>query len=209
MLHSGVARTPIYAAEYLTRSSVIAAQALVTRDNRFHAETLLPRSERAELSDYTRSGYDRGHMAPSGNMGDTDSDYESFSLANIVPQAGRLNRTSWAELESYVRNLTVQLEEVYVVTGPMYEGKNLRSLKRRVLVPTSVWKAVYVPGQGAGAWIATNKARSRWQVVPITTLIARSGVDPFPTLDLKTKARVPAFPNFGSRTRRANRQELR
>lgn len=207
VLHSGVARAPIYAAERLTRSSVQAAQALDTRDNRFHAEERLPRSERAELTDYARSEYDRGHMVPSGNMGDPTADYESFSLANIVPEAGRLNRTGWAALEGYVRDLTLKLGEAYVVTGPLYEGAKVKRLKRRVLVPTSVWKAVYVPGQGAGAWIATNKARPNWRVVSIAALAARTGVDPFPALDAATKARVPAFPNFGSRARRPHRRQ--
>lgn len=201
VLHSGVAREPIYSAERLTRASVHAAQALDTRDNRFHAEPRLPRSERAELSDYVRSGFDRGHMAPSGNMGEPAADHESFSLANIVPQAGVLNRDSWAALEGYVRDLALQLGEAFVVTGPIYEGANVKTLKRRVLVPTSVWKAVHVPGQGAGAWIATNTARPRWTVVSIQALTARTGVDPFPTLDAATKARVPAFPSFGGRDR--------
>lgn len=206
VLHSGIIRTPVYSAERLTRASVLAAQALDTRDNRFHAETRLLSAERAELTDYAGSGYDRGHMAPSGNMGQPIDDYESFSLANIVPQAGLLNRNSWAALEGYVRDLASKLGEAYVVSGPLYEGKRLRRLNGRVLVPTSVWKAVYVPGEGAGAWIATNKDRPRWRVVSIRTLAARTGTDPFPSLDAAVKRKTPKFPNFGGRTSRPRRR---
>ena len=200
MLHSGVSRTPLYAAERLTTASVRAAQALDTRDNRFHAEIRLPSAERAELGDYAGSGFDRGHMAPSGDMGRPSDDYESFSLANIVPQAGPLNRNSWAALEGYVRDLASKLGEAYVVTGPLYEGARLRRLNGRVLVPTSVWKAVYVPGEGAGAWIATNKDRPRWRVVSVAALAARTGIDPFPSLDATAKRKVPKLPNFSSQT---------
>ena len=206
VLHSGVTRTPLYSAEHLTRASIQAAQKLDTRDNRFHPEDQLPAAQRAELSDYVRSGYDRGHMTPSGDMGDPDADFESFSLANMVPQAGTLNRNSWAALESYVRDLAVKLGDAYVVTGPLYEGAKIKSLKERVLVPTSVWKAIYVPGQGAGAWIATNAARPKWQVVSIATLAGRTGIDPFPKLDAATKAKVPAFPTFGGRSSRPRRR---
>ena len=196
LLHSGVTKTPLYVAEHLTRTSVEAAQALDTRDNRFHPEDRLPRAERGELADYRGSGFDRGHMAPSGDMGSPQDDYESFSLANIVPQNGPLNRNGWADLESYVRDLTTKLGDAYVVTGPAFAGGNLKRLHGRLLVPSHVWKAVYVPGQGAGAWIVTNAPNAQWEVVSIATLAARTGIDPFPTLDAAAKAKVPAFPTF-------------
>jgi endonuclease G len=196
ILHSGVTRTPLYGAEHLTRTSVDAARALDTRDNRFHPEDQLPQSERSELSDYRGSGFDRGHMAPSGDMGDPQDDHESFSLANIVPQAGLLNRNGWADLEGYVRDLTAKLGDTYVVTGPAFNGGTLRRLDGRVLVPSHVWKAIYVPGQGAGAWIASNDPNPKWKVVSIAVLATLTGIDPFPKLDAAAKAKVPAFPTF-------------
>ena len=135
-------------------------------------------------------------MAPSGDMGDPEHDYESFSLANMVPQNGPLNRGGWADLEGYVRELAGKLGEAYVVTGPAYLGGRIKRLNDRVPVPTHVWKAVHVPGQGAGAWIATNDATARWEVVSIAQLAARVGVDPFPRLDAAARAKVPAFPTF-------------
>lgn len=196
LLHSGVTRTPLYVAEHLTRASVEAARALDTRDNRFHPEDRLLQAERGELADYRGSGFDRGHMAPSGDMGDPQDDYESFSLANIVPQDGPLNRNGWADLESYVRDLTAKLGETYVVTGPAFTGANLKRLNGRVLVPSHVWKAIYVPGQGAGAWVVSNGPNATWEVVSIATLTVRTGIDPFPTLDAAAKTKVPAFPTF-------------
>lgn len=205
VLHSGVSRTPLYSAEHLTRASIEAAQDHDTRDNQFHADEGLPPDERAELADYVRSGYDRGHMAPSGDMGSQSDDHESFSLANIVPQAAALNRNSWAALEGYVRDLTIKLGDAYVVTGPLYEGTDIKRVGGRVLVPTATWKALYVPGQGTGGWIATNEAKPKWQVVSIAALTRRIGIDPFPALDTKAKAKVPKFPNFGSGKARPKR----
>ena len=67
LLHSGLTRTPLWVAEHLTPRRASGARAL-NRVNNFHADPNLPPDERAELSDYVRSGFDRGHMAPAGDM---------------------------------------------------------------------------------------------------------------------------------------------
>lgn len=60
VMHSGVTRTPLWSAEHLRADNLEAAHEL-SRENSFHAEPQLPPSQRAELSDYARSGFDRGH----------------------------------------------------------------------------------------------------------------------------------------------------
>jgi len=94
VMHSGVTRTPLWSAEHLRAENVAAAQGL-KRDNAFHPEPRLPRGQRAELDDYARSGYDRGHMTPNGDMPDRATQRESFTLANMVPQDGDHNRHIW------------------------------------------------------------------------------------------------------------------
>ena len=59
VLDSGISRTPLYSAEHLTRQNLAEAKTLSRRDS-FHPEGALPASQRSELSDYARSGYDRG-----------------------------------------------------------------------------------------------------------------------------------------------------
>lgn len=88
---SSVTRGALWSAERLTRASVEAAHR-IPRENRFHPDARLLPEGRAELADYARSGFDRGHMAPSGDMPDAQSQQQSFSLANMVPQAPDLNR---------------------------------------------------------------------------------------------------------------------
>ena len=102
VLHSGVTRTPLWSAEHLTRVQLDAARAL-DREGTFHSDPHLPKRERAELADYARSGFDRGHMAPSGDMPDRQAQQESFSLANIVPQNPDNNRDLWSDIEAAVR----------------------------------------------------------------------------------------------------------
>ncbi|MBB5694390.1 DNA/RNA non-specific endonuclease [Muricoccus pecuniae] len=116
VLHSGVSRTPLAVAEHLTRAWMAGARK-VRREGSFHDEDRLPPDERARLSDYARSGFDRGHMAPSGDMATPTPMAESFSLANIVPQHPASNRCLWEGIETSVRRLATEEGEVYVVTG--------------------------------------------------------------------------------------------
>lgn len=90
VMHSGITRTPLWSAEHLTADNLKAAKDL-SRENTFHTESRLPPFARAELSDYARSGYDRGHMAPNGDMPDRRSQHESFTLANMLYGPGSVH----------------------------------------------------------------------------------------------------------------------
>ena len=194
LLHSGVSRTPLWSAEHLTAARVRAAETM-ERKNAFHAEPKLPRAERAELADYTRSGFDRGHMAPLGDMADAASQHASFSLANIVPQDRDSNRGVWEGIESAVRKLVAEDGELYVVTGPIFSGANLRRLHSRVLVPGSVYKAVYDPRSGqAGAYLVPNAPGEAWQDIPLARLAELAGIDAFPGLPATVRGHAMALP---------------
>jgi len=100
--YSGVTRTPLWSAEHLTQRRLEAAAAL-PRINSFHPEPKLRATDRATLADYKASGYDRGHMSPNHDMPTPSAQGESFSLANIVPQAPKINQNLWEGIESAVR----------------------------------------------------------------------------------------------------------
>ncbi|WP_448188198.1 DNA/RNA non-specific endonuclease [Azospirillum sp. sgz301742] len=209
VLHSGITRTPLYAAEHLTRERVNAARGL-ERNNSFHPDPNLPKDERAELSDYTRSGFDRGHMAPSGDMPDPEQQNESFSLANMIPQNPENNRNLWSDIEAAVRVLARREGEVYVVTGPIYQGERLERLKGRVLVPTQIFKAVYDPRTGqAGAYHVANAAGDSWTALSISELETITGIDVFPTLSRAVKDVAMPLPEPAPQGRRPQVGERR
>lgn len=202
VLHSGATRTPLWSAEHLTAERVEAARG-VERTNLFHAEERLPPGERAELADYARSGYDRGHLAPSADMPDAESQAESFSLANMVPQARKLNAGLWSAIEIAVRDRVRRGGELYVVTGPIFRGTNLTALRGRVVVPTAVFKAIHDPKRGtAGAYLAPNEDDADWEAVSIARLRELSGIDVFPSLPEEVKAAAPRLPKPHLRERR-------
>jgi endonuclease G len=195
VMHSGVTRTPLWSAEHLEAHEVESARQL-TRENSFHAEQRLPAAQRAELADYARSGFDRGHMAPNGDMPDRDSQRDSFSLANIVPQDGENNRHLWAGIEGVVRKMAKKEGDLYVVTGPAFLGSNVRKVGK-VLVPTHLYKLVYSPRQKAGAaWFVENTADAKANVIPIPELERIIGINLLPALSDEEKEKMLRLPNI-------------
>lgn len=188
--HSGLTRTPLYAAEHLTRERLMRGKGL-KRHNNFHPDDNIPASERAELRHYARSGYDRGHVAPSADMFDMQSQYECFSLANMMPQVPENNRGPWEGIESSVREMARERGDLYVVTGPIFRGERVQRIGGAVLVPTSMFKAVYDPRrQEAGAYLIDNSADSQPRTISIAELEKMTGISVFPTLSSRVKSRT-------------------
>lgn len=190
--YSPLSRTALWSAELVDSTTVRLARKLERRDE-FHPEaelapkkgTRLEDSPRAELADYRGSGYDRGHLAPSGDMPTRASQEESFSLANIIPQAPKLNRGSWSELESDVRDQTFDVKQIYVVTGPAFNGRNVAVINERVMIPSHVWKAILIPNKGATVYIASNTDYPVWKTMSVADFVKFAGINPFPGLDPK------------------------
>lgn len=96
----------------------------VERLNNFRPDFRVPKSFRADLSDYRASGYDRGHLVASADQNDTlIQNSETFLLSNMCPQAPAFNRIKWKSLETAVRSLDAQEEvlETYVISGPIFD----------------------------------------------------------------------------------------
>lgn len=204
LMHSGVSRTPLWVAEKLTRESLIRAKS-VKRDDNFHAEATLPPQDRAELHDYARSGFDRGHMAPAADMPTLNAQHESFSLANIVPQQRQNNQILWAAIEGATRHMTNQRGELYVMTGPIFEGEKIERINGRVFVPTHIYKAVYDPVKKEGAaWITPNTGENTFEVVSITELEKRIRINLFPGIPAEVKDKIAALPEPRLRQRQRN-----
>lgn len=77
-------------------------------------------TETANSYDYKRSGYDRGHLAPAGDMKRSRlAMSESFFFSNMSPQVASFNQGIWNQLEIRVREWANQKEKIYIVTGPV------------------------------------------------------------------------------------------
>ncbi|KZP05761.1 DNA/RNA non-specific endonuclease, partial [Athelia psychrophila] len=120
-------RHPAWTAEHLTLASLRKSpgDGGDRGKSTFREDEELPVAFRAKLSDYFRSGYDRGHMVPAADAkASQEAMDETFLLSNMAPQVGAgFNRHYWAYLEEWCRRLTSQFSDVYVFTIPLYLPK--------------------------------------------------------------------------------------
>lgn len=151
--------------------------------------------------DYRNSGWDRGHMAPAGDMKwDTKAMDETYYFTNICPQNHQLNNGDWKELEEKCREWAVKYGSIYIVCGPIItENVHGRLGENQIVIPDKFYKVLLVQKdgkyQGAG-FLFTNypKRDSRISTKPgpdrplesymvtIDEVEAATGMDFFPKL---------------------------
>ncbi len=185
MLHSGESKTPVYVAQRLNRRSV--ADANEERTNVFYPEARLRSAERATLEDYKSSGYDRGHLAPAGDMPTPQAMAQSFSLANMIPQAPEHNRGTWAKsVELATRKYAARASgNVYVITGPVYVPSISQSPGNgpgHVRVPKYLFKLVYDEDthQAWAHWHLNDDSTTGSRPIRYSELVKRTGIDFLP-----------------------------
>ena len=180
VMHSGLSKTPLWSAEYLVRENL---ESKPSRKDVFHEESRLPKGERSELSDFVKSGMDRGHLSPSADFSTPTAQAESFSLANMIPQIHENNAGIWSDIESATRYLAKKEGSVYVITGPLFIGEHIRSIGSGVLVPTFIYKIVFSTKQNKGAAYITENAPGReYRVVSIKELESLAEINFFPKM---------------------------
>lgn len=101
-------------------------------------------TDSAKPEEYKYSGYDRGHMVPSGDMKITqESQEQSFYMSNISPQKPRFNRGIWRKLENQVREWVRKKGDVHVYTGPIFSSKKVRFInKTKIAIPDAFYKII-------------------------------------------------------------------
>lgn len=114
----------------------------IKRSNRFRIDPKVITGS-AELSDYKKSGYDRGHLAPAADMKWSKAAMDdSFLMSNISPQVPGFNRGVWKKLESVVRKWANDYEMIHIVTGPVLTKKYLTIGANNVSVPDFFFKVI-------------------------------------------------------------------
>jgi len=114
------------------------------RQDDFRADTTLPTGWYRVLgTDFSGSGFDRGHMCPSADRTVTISANSStFLMTNMIPQLPANNQGVWANLESYSRTLVSQGNELYIISGG--HGLQFFIANGHVAVPAQTWKVIIV-----------------------------------------------------------------
>lgn len=131
----------------------------------FIVDTALPAGFYQVLTtDYSGSGYDRGHLCPSGDRTITTADNQVvFTMSNMMPQAPDNNQGVWASFETYCRTLAAAGNEILIITGPSgFAGSTIAS---GVSIPGYTWKIAVVVPSGVGT--ALTRITSTTRVIAI------------------------------------------
>jgi len=147
--YDAAAKLPNYVAYELLPQNALGC---VARTNAFATDQSVPNG--ATPQDYAATGYDKGHMAPDGDLSwDVQVEFESFLMTNMSPQAGSLNRGIWKLLETSVRGWSYQLGNNFtVIAGGLYNAQD-KTIGKGVVVPHGFYKIVINNNTGAvAAW---------------------------------------------------------
>ncbi|MBC7552466.1 MAG: DNA/RNA non-specific endonuclease [Taibaiella sp.] len=130
-----------------------------TRCDCFNQDGTLPSGFfRASSSNYTSTGFDRGHFCPSDDRdGSSTDNAATFLMSNISPQAPNMNQQTWEALEAYCRTLITQGKELYIIAGGYGSGgtgsaggTTTSIASGSIKVPSRYWKVIVVLSKGTG-----------------------------------------------------------
>jgi len=167
-----------------------------TRSRNFKSDPDIDSDDTLETADYTGAnadiGTDRGHQVPLASFSNA-TDWEDVNyLSNITPQSSNLNQGPWVDLEEAVREYVRTGQDVYVVTGPLYESffASLPEADESHTIPSGYFKVVITEVNGwieASAFILEQDAERGDDFcaneVPIDEVESRSGLDIMPSLE--------------------------
>ena len=152
-------RIALWVSYRLTKTKV--QNKIAERSNRFREDTEFPCCS-VKPGEYKGAGFDRGHLAPAGDMSfSIKAMEESFLMSNIAPQKPGFNRGIWKNLEAQVRHWAETEEEIIMVTGAILPKEiTLTVGPGRIPVPEAFFKLVYdlTPPQKMIAFIIPNKS---------------------------------------------------
>ena len=158
------------------------------RSSGFYEDPDVPTGSATD-ADYAGSGFDRGHLAPAGDMTwSSTAMTESFYYSNMSPQQPSFNRGIWKKLETLARAWGQTYGAVFIITGPVLEAGLPVIGPNKVSVPAAYYKIILRYNGNdwhAIAFLLPNAASSdplTTFVRPVDEIEKRTGLDFFPAL---------------------------
>lgn len=101
----------------------------------------------ADTRDYSRSGFDRGHMCPAADQKwSEEAMSDCFAMTNICPQKHELNSGAWKTLEDKERVWARRDSALVIIAGPIYNGESDETIGNiGVRVPDAFFKVLFAP----------------------------------------------------------------
>ena len=198
--YSKARRQALWVSYILTAEHLNAPQ--VRRSNKFRPDPLL-KFDPVRPEQYSRTGFDRGHLAPASDMTYSHETMEqSFFMTNISPQLPACNRGVWKRVESQIRAWARQESQLYVITGPVFTGEPRMMANTDISIPDAFYKVALdlTPPMKMIAFIVPNQASKRpirGFVVTVNEVEAVTGMDFFANLDDRIEEELEKTSDIG------------
>ena len=115
------------------------------RQNCFRQDPRLDEAQQIRHSDFTGSGYDRGHIKPANDAKlNSFEHYNSFLMTNMAPQWAKMNQQEWKAIEAYVNALSRKdsIRQAYMITGSIVD-ENPTMINDKIAVPSWFYKIYF------------------------------------------------------------------
>ena len=166
-------KIPMISAEHLTPSEVTSSMSIKRKDA-FHVDSAIPGVSNQKISSYVNTGYDKGHMTPAGDMSTVPAQFDSFSMANMTPQAKKLNEIAWRKIETQVRNDVLKNGAAYILTGSIVQTSKV--LNDGIVIPDYIFKAVYFSPSNSKVYVAENNNSMNYKIMSTTEFQSIYGI---------------------------------
>ncbi|SFP77838.1 DNA/RNA non-specific endonuclease [Hydrogenimonas thermophila] len=176
--------TPLWSSYTITAKDVAGHS---KRYRNFLYDKRVPKRHRVKPSDYTKSGYDRGHLCPNAvaDGQNLKKQAQTFLMTNIAPQHPKLNREGWNYLEKAVRKWIKKRGKLNVITGVWFDD-NQKQIGRRkqpkISIPAYWYKIIYDPNKNESIafWMPNSPVgRREWirYKTTIDEIEKKTGID--------------------------------
>lgn len=181
-------KVPSWVSFTITKESVHGTN--VKRAKSFKIDRNIPRQYSSSSSDYSRSGYDKGHMAGSAQIDfSRQANNETFLYSNMSPQLPGFNRDmmgytgAWGRVEGLVRKWVYKHESLNVVAGTYFDD-NPKFIGEGVGIPTAFYKVIIdtTTGDSIAFWfphVENTADELASYIVSINDIESRTGIDFF------------------------------
>jgi len=178
-----------FAAYLITRRRVtLGKRAEVKRMSSFKMDKRIY-TKTANTKDYSKTGYDRGHLVPAADMAfDIKALKYSFFMSNVSPQKPKFNRGIWKGLESKVRDWALRYDLLCVIVGPVLTPELPRiGASTRVSVPKAYFKIIYAINQNQMIGFLMSNIGTSEEIkqfaIPVDIIENLTGMDFFERLE--------------------------
>nr|WP_319401826.1 DNA/RNA non-specific endonuclease [uncultured Carboxylicivirga sp.] len=140
----------------------------------------------ATLEDYKGSGFDRGHLSPSADNRDSESNRESYLLSNMSPMLNHFNSGIWNMLEDKAREQARVHGEIYITTGSLIKCNLGKIGENQVSIPDYFWKCLMYEESGKFYSIAFliphigADSELKNYAIPVNVIESLTGLNIFP-----------------------------